>query len=111
HSRGHAEQGTWKWIMSIPIRFPLFRRQPPAEHLSQFLLTTRKPGKPERPPNLRLGDSFLTSEQNRDTDKHEADRHQRRSRNQTISPRVLGPFLANQEEQRDQEKIRDEQRK
>jgi hypothetical protein len=72
-------------------------------------LTTRKLRKPVRPPKLRLGGSFLTSQKNRDTDEHEADRDHRRSRNQTISPRVLGPFLPNQEEERDQEKIRDAQ--
>src|SRR5436190_19238927 len=59
---------------------------------------------------MRLVASSLTSQKNRDTDEHQADRHHRRSRNHTISSRVLGPFLANQKEERDQEKIRHAQR-
>src|SRR5512132_2108539 len=96
--------------MSIPIRFPLFRRQPPAEHLSVFHLTRWKPWKPERSPKLRIGGSFLTSEQNRDTDEHEATDNHRCPRDPAISPGILRPFSPNPEEQNDQKKIGDAQR-
>src|SRR6478752_7966645 len=96
--------------MSIPIRFPMFRRQPPAEHFSQFLLTRRKLQKPEQSPKQRIGRSFLTSEQNRDTDEHKANNNHRCPRDPAISPSILRPFLPNPEEQNEQKKIGDAQR-
>src|SRR4029077_857453 len=96
--------------MNIPIRFPLFRRQPSAEHLCVFHLTRPKLWNPERPPKLRLGDSFLSSEQNCDPDEHKANNNHRCPRDPAISPGILRPFLSNPEEQNEQKKIGDAQR-
>src|SRR4051794_13035313 len=96
--------------MSIPIRFPLFREQPPAEHLSLFHLTRRKPWKPERSPKLRIAVSFLSSEQNRHTDEHEATDHHYHPSDPATGPGILRPFSANQEKQDEQKKVGHAQR-
>src|SRR3954464_5041996 len=91
--------------MSIPIRFALLRRQPSVEHPFQLRLTRRKPWKPERSPKLRIAVSFLSSEQNRHTDEHEATDHDYHPSDPAIGPGILRPFSANQEEESDQKKV------
>src|SRR4051812_6259818 len=96
--------------MSIPIRFALLRRQPSVGHPFQPDLTTLKLLKLGRSPRVRIERSFLTAEQNRDTDERKANNNHRCARNPAISPGILRPFSAYQEEESDQKKIGDAQR-